>query len=265
MHLCFPDIVTAVPSGATPAFVGNLAPAAFTLWLHFSGDIATNLQLLLRWVHFLAGITWVGIGYFLVLAGIPWQRELTPELRSRVAPPLMRRAWWWFRWASVVTVLAGLWIWMMEVGIDRRVAGQPRSSAIWSFFVLWTVAYLIYMGVMMSPAEALRKGPVLAIITAILVIAASYAFLRINSHGWESNRMLSIGIGGGIGWFMMFNLWGLVWRLQKRLMEWTAAGQMPPEAPHMQRLAILGAKTNAWLSLPMLFFMATASHYPLFG
>jgi hypothetical protein len=30
-----------------------------------------------------------------------------------------------------------------------------------------------------------------------------------NEHGWESNRLLSIGIGGGLGWIMMLNVWGI--------------------------------------------------------
>ena len=249
MHLCSAAAVLA--AGAIP--------------IHFSTDVAMNMQIALRWVHFLAGITWVGIGYFLVLVGMPWQRTLAAATRAQVAPPLMRGALWWFRWSSIVTVFVGLWMWMMEVGADRRAAGVASGSAVWSFFVIWTVAYLIYMGVMMSPATVLRKGPVLAVITAVLVIAAGYLFLRINNDGWETNRVLAIGIGGGIGWFMLFNVWGLVWRFQKRLVAWTAAGQMPPEAARMAQLAGLAAKTNAWLSLPMLFFMAVASHYPLFG
>lgn len=245
----------------------NTAPALLTglAVVHFPSDVATNLQIVLRWVHFMAGITWIGLGYFLVLAGLPWQNELDPGTRSRAVPPLLRRTWWWFRWSSVLTMFVGLWMWMMEVGADRRAAGESGSNAVWSFFALWTLAFVIYMGVMMSPARVLRKGPVLAVITAVLVIAAAYAFLRLNAHGWETNRMLAIGIGGGIGWFMWFNVWGLVWRMQKRLIEWTASGSMPPEAARMKELAVLGAKTNLWLSLPMLFFMAVASHYPLFG
>jgi len=232
--------------------------------IHFPSG-AITLEIILRWLHLLAGITWFGVGYFLVLAGLPWQRELDPGTRSKAAPPLLRRALWWYRWASLVTVFVGLWLWMREVAADRRGAGAPASSAIWSFFLLWTLAYVVYMGVLMSPVEALRKGPVLAVITAALVVAAGYAFLRINSHGWETNRVLAIGIGGGIGWFMMFNLWGVIWRFQKRLVAWTAAGSMPPEAERMARLTVLAAQTNAWLSLPLLFFMATASHYPIFG
>jgi uncharacterized membrane protein len=246
---------------ADPAF--NFA--CNVIMVRFPRDLSTNLGIVLRWVHLVAGITWIGMGYFLVLVAMPWQRQLEAPARMQAAPPLLRRGLWWFRWASVITVFVGLWLWMMEVGADRRAAEQTSSSAVWSFFVLWTAAYVIYMGVMMSPVEVLRRGPMLAVITAALVIAASYLFLRLNSHGWETNRMLAIGIGGGIGWFMLFNLWGLVWRFQKRLVEWTAAGQLSPEAARMARLAGLAAQTNAWLSLPMLFFMAVASHYPLLG
>jgi uncharacterized membrane protein len=233
--------------------------------IHFPADFSTNAQIVLRWVHLLAGITWVGLGYFFVLVGGPWQAQLEAGVRKQAAPALLGRALWWFRWSSVVTVVVGLWLWMMEIGIDRRAAGESGAAAIWTFFVLWTLAYVIYMGILMAPVEALHRGPALAVITALLVGGASYAFLHLNSHGWETNRMLAIGIGGGIGWFMMFNVWGIVWRFQKRLVRWTADGALPPEAVRMARLSALAAKTNAWLSLPMLLFMAVASHYPLLG
>ncbi len=233
--------------------------------VHFPADVPNNMMMAVRWVHFLAGITWVGLGYFFVLVGTPWQAGLDAGSRRQAAPPLLRGALWWFRWSSVLTVFMGLWLLMMEIGIDRRAAGESASNVVWSFFVLWTLAFIIYMGVLMTPKEALHKGAVVAVITAALVIGASYAFLRINTHGWETNRILAIGIGGGIGWFMLFNVWGIVWRFQKRLVKWAATGNAPPEAARMAQLAWLAAQTNAWLSLPMLFFMGVASHYPLFG
>jgi len=86
----------------------------------------------------------------------------------------------------------------------------------------------------MSPAEVLRKGAVLGVIMAIVVVGACYIFLAVNQQGWESNRLLCIGIGGGLGWFMMLNVWGVVWRMQKRIIRWTEESAskgtpMPPE------------------------------------
>src|SRR5947209_1771737 len=133
-----------------------------------------SLQILLRWVHFIAGITWVGLLYFFVLVNAKFLQLLDPGTRMKVVPVLMPRALWWFRWSSVITVVAGIWYWMMIVGADalnyvNNVSGRSGHSisrhaieghAIGSFFVLWTLVFVVEMGLLMSPAEALKKGPV---------------------------------------------------------------------------------------------------------
>ena len=245
--------------------------AAFQVHLSFPSDGTSSVLIGLRWVHFLAGITWVGLLYFFNLVNVPLQKELDPAVKTKVFPALMSRAMWWFRWSAVVTVLAGLAYWGRIVGSDARNAramGEAVSSgtAIWTFFVFWTVAFILYMGALMAPPAFLRQGPVLTILTIVIVAAAAYGYLAVNSNGWESNRLLCIGVGGGIGWFMMFNVWGVIWRVQKRMIQWTAAGTpMPEKAALMARQAFLASRTNFWLSLPMLFFMASASHFIIFG
>lgn len=234
-----------------------------------------NLQILLRWVHFAAGITWVGLLYFFVLVNAKFLQQLDPAMRVKVVPVLMPRALWWFRWSSVVTVLAGIWYWMMIVSADARSAqalGNLQASggrAIGTFFGIWTVAFAVEMGLLMSPAEALKKGPVFGTIIAIVVAASAWLYLSLNSHGWESNRLLAIGIGGGLGWFMLLNVWGIVWRMQKKLIRWTEASAangtpVPPQAAKIAAVAQLAAQTNFFLSFPMLLMMASASHYLVF-
>ncbi|MEK7766087.1 MAG: hypothetical protein AAB368_07590, partial [bacterium] len=39
----------------------------------------------------------------------------------------------------------------------------------------------------------------------------------------------------------------------------------PAAPPELARQALLASRTNAWLSIPMLFFMGAASHYALFS
>jgi uncharacterized membrane protein len=229
---------------------------------------SANWLMLMRWVHFLAGVAWIGLLYFFNLVNVPFQKEMDPATRAKVVPLLMPRALWWFRWASVVTVLAGITYWMNIVAADARNASASPGRAMGTFFVIWTVAFVIEMGVLMSPAEALRKGPVFGTICGVVVFAASYLYLAINSDGWESNRLLSIGIGGGIGWFMMLNVWGVIWRMQKKIIRWTRenpGGTMPPELARFARLTFLASRLNFVLSFPMLFFMGAASHYPMFG
>lgn len=242
--------------------------------IDFPGGEATFFMLF-RWIHLVAGITWVGLLYFFNLVNVPFLQELDAQQKGVVIPKLMPKALWWFRWSSVVTVLAGLAYWSHVVVADAHNAaatGQTASPGgmMGSFFLIWTVAFVIEMGLLMSPAEALRKGPVLGIIVAVVMVAASYIFLSLNQQGWQSNRALAIGIGGGLGWFMMLNVWGLIWRMQKKIIRWTeesvAKGTaLPAEAAKAARLSFLCSRVNFWLSFPMLFFMGAASHYIMFA
>jgi len=247
----------------------NLAILWHSPQIILPGGFTPALQIVLRWVHFAAGITWVGLLYFFVLVNARFLPQLDPQTRMKVIPALMPRALWWFRWSSVVTVLAGIWYWMMIVGADARNATTGGGGAIGTFFGIWTVAFAIEMGLLMAPSEALRKGPVFGTIVGVVIVAAAWLYLALNAHGWESNRLLAIGIGGGLGWFMMLNVWGIVWRMQKKLIHWTADSAangtpMPPEAARLAQLSQLAARTNFVLSFPMLLMMAVASHYPIF-
>jgi uncharacterized membrane protein len=242
--------------------------------VEFPGGTETAMMAL-RWMHLAAGILWVGLLYFFNLVNFPFMQELDAPTRGIVVPKLLPRALWWFRWSAVVTVLVGLAYWGHIVATDAHSAtavGEPASigALLGSFFLIWTVAFAIEMGILMSPAEALRKGAVLGTIMAVVVIAAAYLFLTFNQQGWESNRTLAIGIGGGLGWFMLLNVWGIIWRMQKKMIRWSAANSadgtpMPPEAARLAKLTFLCARLNFWLSFPMLFFMGAASHYGMFA
>lgn len=231
--------------------------------------------IVLRWIHFIAGITWIGLLYFFNLVNMPFLQELDAQQRGVVIPKLMPKAMWWFRWSSLVTVLAGFAYWNRIVGVDAQnamAAGEAASAGrvIGSFVLIWTIAFAVEMGLLMSPAEMLRKEAVFGVVMAVVTIAAAYVFLALNQQGWESNRALAIGIGGGIGWFMMLNVWGIVWRMQKKIIRWTSESAakgtpMPPEAAKVARLTFLAARLNFWLSFPMLFFMGAASHYIMFA
>jgi uncharacterized membrane protein len=231
--------------------------------------------MLTRWIHFVAGITWIGLLYFFNLVNAPFLEELDAAQRAVVIPRLVPKAMWWFRWSSFVTVLAGIAYWNHIVVVDARnavAAGEAASagSVIGSFFVIWTLAFVVEMGLLMSPLEGLRQGAVFGTIMAIVLLATAYCFLAVNRQGWESNRTLAIGIGGGLGWFMMLNVWGLVWRMQKKIIRWTAESAskrttMPAEAALAARRSFLASRLAFWTSFPMLFFMGAASHYIMFA
>jgi len=55
----------------------------------------------MRWLHFVAGITWIGLLYFFNLVNVPLQKKLDPETKKKVNPELLLPALWYFRWGAV--------------------------------------------------------------------------------------------------------------------------------------------------------------------
>ena len=66
----------------------------------------------LRWIHFLAGTTWVGILYYFNFVQTPFFAETDAAVRSGAIQKLVPRALWWFRWAAMFTFLAGILIYL---------------------------------------------------------------------------------------------------------------------------------------------------------
>ena len=75
-----------------------------------------GFEMLLRWGHFLAGITWVGLLYYFNLVQGEYFKEATPEAKSDAIQKLVPRVLWWFRWGAVATLLTGLGIFAVRGG-----------------------------------------------------------------------------------------------------------------------------------------------------
>jgi uncharacterized membrane protein len=154
-----------------------------------------------RWVHFLAGITWIGLLYYFNFVQAPAMKDATADgtaagISKHVAP----RALLWFRWAAVVTWLAGAAL----------------------------------LGANFVPAFTLQPG------------------------------LAGIGVGAWLGTIMLFNVWGLIWPNQKKILGMVSATD--DEKGKARRIAFLASRTNTMLSIPMLFFMANGmTHKALIG
>jgi uncharacterized membrane protein len=237
--------------------------------ISFPQGSVTNEEIALRWVHFVAGIVWVGLLYFFNLIATPMMKGLDGVLRGKVFPPLMSRAMWWFRWSALVAVLAGLRYFWLILAADAHNAGDTGLAWRWmtEWLVVWLVAYaLVYP--LQLPRQGIWDNAWVRVIGILAItIAAAWLVLVLNAGPDSSNRHLSIAIGGGLGLLMLLNTWGVVWRAQKRLIAWTrdSAEQgtpMPAEAEKLSRWALIASRTGFWMSFPLLFFMAAASHYP---
>ena len=65
-----------------------------------------------RYLHVLAGITWIGLLYYFNLVQVPGLAAYGDEGKARniTITQIATRALWWFRWASVATLTTGLLI-----------------------------------------------------------------------------------------------------------------------------------------------------------
>ena len=70
---------------------------------------------MLRWVHFLAGVTWIGILYYFNFVQTPFFAETEAAVRTGAIQKLVPRALWWFRWGAMFTFLAGILIYLMRM------------------------------------------------------------------------------------------------------------------------------------------------------
>ena len=160
----------------------------------------------LRWVHILAGITWIGLLYYFNYVQTPFFAETEAPVRSGAVQKLVPRALWWFRWGAMFTFLAGILIYMHR----------------------------------------------LAELSGAVFFASSYG--------------LTITVGGLMGTLMFLNVWLVIWPKQQVVIASAVqvgqGGQAIPEAAGCARRAALASRTNVLFSIPMLFFMGAASHYP---
>jgi uncharacterized membrane protein len=93
---------------------------------------ATFVEFVLRWIHFLAGITWIGLLYYFNLVQAPFMAEAAAPAKPEVTTKLLPRALWWFRWGAMVTVIAGLLIiWSRINAGGMEVMGTPWGISIW--------------------------------------------------------------------------------------------------------------------------------------
>lgn len=160
-----------------------------------------EVLIVVRWFHFLAGITWIGLLYWFNLVNVNFMKTLDATTRPVVVPALLPRALFWFRHSAWVTVLVG--------------------------FVL---VYGLY---------------------------------------WQTNRIDLVNDNGFktifsgmlLGLVMLFNVWMIIWPNQRRVFGALAAGEAPD--PAWARNTLYASRANVTLSFPMLFFMGSASHFPL--
>ena len=154
-----------------------------------------GLDFLVRWIHIMVGVTWIGLLYYFNFVQGEYFKEAEDAHRSGAIQKLVPRALWWFRWAAMLTFLTG-------------------------------VALLGYRGAGLS---------------------------------------YDITIGATMGILMFLNVWLIIWPNQKIVIasatQVAQGGEALPEAAAAAPKAALASRTNTLFSAPMLFFMASSTHF----
>jgi uncharacterized membrane protein len=100
-----------------------------------------------------------------------------------------------------------------------------------------------------------RYGALYTFITGALILGLKghTAGMEVYATSWG----VAILTGAAFGTLMFLNVWGIIWRNQKKVI----AGA--PDAQAAAGKALLASRTNTMFSIPMLFFMGAASHLPI--
>jgi uncharacterized membrane protein len=237
---------------------------------HLPTDTGAHVQMLLRWLHFLAGIIWIGHLYYFNLVNVNLMKALDGPTKGKVIPQLMPRALWWFRWGALITVLVGLMYYAMYI---LKADANNADKNVWVVLLVWLLIPVVTFAIEMVVVKKVDNGWVVAVIVSLLAILMSVAiicWLKSELGGFGSNKSYAIGIGGALGLMMLLNVWGIIWPNQKRIISWTADNAengtaIPPESAKLGRIAFLASRTNTWLSVPMLFLMGASSHFSMLG
>jgi len=103
-----------------------------------------------RWLHILAGITWIGLLYYFNFVQVPAFAAFGDEAKARniAIDKVARKALWWFRWAAVSTFVTGILITVVTKSYYSNDFGKSAAGlAITTGMILGTIMMLNVWGV----------------------------------------------------------------------------------------------------------------------
>src|SRR2546427_2605299 len=144
-------------------------------------DVQTELpKVILRWLHFVAGITWIGLLYFFNLVNVPFQKGLDADTKKKVNPDLLSRALWYFRWGALLTVIAGFGYYAMyilrpDVRLTNSKGGHVNGWVLLFEWLTYPIVLFLIEFLIIKKVPALTKdGRVFAVVMIILVALVSW-------------------------------------------------------------------------------------------
>jgi len=208
-----------------------------------------NGQFLIRWVHVLAGVIWIGLLYFFNWVNSGFAPTMDGETKQKVVPELMPRALFWFRWGAAWTWISGFaLLFMMYYHGAYLGDGLASEAGSWALaFGGLFVGFLVYD--ILSKKMAGQLWPNLLVWGAIVT---AYGWYLETSLGFPA-RAVIVHCGAMFGTAMAANVWMRIWPAQQRIITAIKEGNAPDGAD--AAMAGIRSKHNTYMSVPLLLYM----------
>ena len=240
--------------------------------------LAEWLNILVRWGHVIAGISWIGTSFYFVALDLSLRKATTMpagvsgeawevhgggfyHVRKYLsAPAELPPHLIWFKWEAYLTWITGFALLIIQYYIAADVyLIDPSVLALTTWYAIGiSVASLlggwfIYDALCRSPIG--KNTGYLAICVYALIVVAAYFF----SHVF-SGRGAFIHIGAFVGTMMAANVFAVIIPNQRKITATLLKGEKPDP-----KYGIIGKQRslhNTYLTLPVLFMM-TSNHYAI--
>jgi len=243
--------------------------------------ISDWLNLLVRWLHMIAGIAWIGSSFYFVwldnhlqapredadrdkgVGGELWSVHgggFYHAQKYKVAPPALPETLHWFKWEAYTTWLSGMfllvlvyWLGAEVYLVDPSVAslGPLAASGISLAFIV--AGWFVYDGLCKSPLA--RNGPLFAGILLLLVVLLAWGLCQV-----FGGRGAYIHFGAVLGTIMAANVFFVIIPGQRQMVAAAERGEAPDPLP-----GIRGKQRsvhNTYFTLPVLFTMLS-NHFAM--
>ncbi len=246
-----------------------------------SGFYADWLNLIIRWSHLIAGISWIGTSfYFVALDRSLKQREkMNPGVYGTAwevhgggfyhvekflnAPDSLPKDLIWYKWEAYLTWITGFSLMIVQFYLNASLwLIDPSVMALdpWQAIAISTaslvVGWLIYDAICRSPIG--KNTPLLALCVFALILAAAYFYTHV-----FSGRSALVHVGAFIGTIMAVNVFGIIIPNQKKITASLLAGEKPDP-----KFGVIGKQRsthNTYLTLPVLVMMVSGHYAMLSG
>ena len=218
------------------------------------------LHPIFKWLHIIAGITWIGLLYFFNFINGHVAATMDGDTKKKIFPELMPRTLYWFRWGAAWTWFTGIilliviyWLGlegqqMPEDFVSDDVTGAPANMYIHFMIAFTFLAVFIYDFMYKSKIASNVR-----LITSLsFILIGLYLYTLQHCAGFEY-RALNIHLGAMFGTMMAFNVWFRIWPAQQNIIIAIRDG----ETPDGDQLALAGlrSKHNTYMSVPLIWTM----------